>query len=227
MSTGRPYRSNLRAEQAAQTRLRIRRAARELFEQQGFADTTIAQIAEAAGVAVPTVYATYRSKGGVVGAILEDLEQAADQAGWEERIVAASDPARQLRVFVAWIRAFFASGAPVLRAAMDARSDPDVAAMVARGDANRLAGTTQLAAHWAGSDALRPGLAAPEAARSLWLLTSAEQFLLATDVLGWSPEEYERWLAALAHEAILGPDTDLAPDPGVVPDPGAAPDPVP
>jgi TetR/AcrR family transcriptional regulator, regulator of cefoperazone and chloramphenicol sensitivity len=213
VSTGRPYRSTLRAEQAAQTRLRIRRAARELFQQRGFADTTIAQIAEAAGVAVPTVYATYRSKGGVVGAILEDLEQAADQAGWEERIVAASDPARQLRLFVAWIRAFFESGAPVLRAAMDARSDPDVAAMVARGDANRLAGTTELAAHWAGSGALRPGLAAPEAARSLWLLTSAEQFLLATDVLGWSPEEYERWLAARAHEAILGPDADLAPDP--------------
>lgn len=211
MSTARPYRSSLRAEQAEQTRLKIRQAARERFERQGFADTTIAQIAESAGVAAPTVYATYGSKGGLVGAMLEELEEAADQAGWEARIRAETAPVRQLHLFVTWIRTLFEAGAPVIRAATDARSDPDVAAMMAQGDANRLGGTSELAEYWKECGALRPGLDAPEAAHTLWLLTSAEQFLLATDRLGWSPAKYERWLASLANHAILWAGSDVSP----------------
>lgn len=211
VSTARPYRSSLRAEQAEQTRLRIRQAARERFERQGFADTTIAQIAESAGVAAPTVYATYGSKGGLVGAMLEELEEAADQAGWEARIRAETDPVRQLHLFVTWIRTLFEAGAPVIRAATDARSDPDVAAMMAQGDANRLGATSELAEYWKECGVLRPGLEPPEAARTLWLLTSAEQFLLATDRLGWSPAKYERWLAALASHVILRAGSEAAP----------------
>jgi len=206
MSAPRPYRSRLRKEQAAHTRRKIRRAARKLFEQQGFADTTIAEIAEAAGVAVPTVYGIYGSKGGVVEAMLEDLEEPADQSGWEARISAESDPVSQLGLFVTWIRTLFEAGAPVVRAAMDARGDPEVAAMMARGDAKRLGGATALTAYWQECGALRPGLESLDAAHTVWLLTSAEQFLLAIDHLDWSPDNYERWLASLLRHVVLRPD---------------------
>lgn len=208
MSTPRPYNSRLRAEQAEHTRLRIRRAARTLFERHGFADTTIAAIAEEAGVATPTVYANYRSKGGVVGAMLEELEEGADQTGWEERIRAEADPVRQLHLFVTWIRTLFQSGEPILRAALEARGDADVAAMTEHGDAKRLGGTTILAERWAEVGALRPGLDAAEAAQSLWLLTSFEQYLLAIDRLEWTPSRYEGWLKSVAGQAILGAGPD-------------------
>lgn len=200
----------MRAEQAEQTRLRIRQAARELFERQGFAETTIAEIAETAGVAVPTVDATYRSKGGLVGAMLEEIEEGAEQAGWEARIRAETDPVRQLHLFVTWIRTLFENGTPVVRAAMEARSAPDVAAMMAQGDGNRLGGATALAAYWEESGALRPGRDATQAAHTLWLLAAAEQFLLATDQLGWSPDRYERWLTTLVDQVIMGADSDRA-----------------
>jgi len=210
VSTPRPYNSRLRAEQAEETRLKIRRAARLMFERQGFADTTVAAIAEEAGVAVPTVYANYRSKGGVVGAMLEELEEAADQPGWEARIRAETDPVRQLHLFVSWIRILFESGAPILRAAMEARGDADVAAMIEHGDDSRLGGTTTLAEHWDRRGVLRPGLEALEAAHSLWLLTSFEQYQLATDRFGWSSRKYERWLSSVAEEVILGPGPGAA-----------------
>ena len=159
------------------------------------------------------MYATYRSKGGVVGAMLEDLEESADQAGWEARIRAESDPVRQLQLFVTWIRTLFEAGAPVLRAALDARGDPDLLAMMAQGDANRLGGTTALADHWQECGALRPGHDPLEAAHTLWLLTSAEQFILAIDHLGWSPEHYERWLAPLVQHVVLRPDAGVDPWP--------------
>ena len=51
----RPYRSTLREQRAAATRLRVVRAAVELFSHQGYAATTFAQLARAAGVSVETV----------------------------------------------------------------------------------------------------------------------------------------------------------------------------
>jgi AcrR family transcriptional regulator len=51
----RPYRSELRARQASETRARVVEAARELFARHGYAGTTVAQIARAAGVSAETV----------------------------------------------------------------------------------------------------------------------------------------------------------------------------
>ena len=58
----RPYDGSNRARQARETRRRIVEAAAELFVRDGYAATSIAAIAAEAGVAVPTVYATLRSK---------------------------------------------------------------------------------------------------------------------------------------------------------------------
>jgi AcrR family transcriptional regulator len=58
----RQYHSTRRQEQASETRLRILRAAHDLFVAQGYGRTTIAEIAERAGVAVETVYAAFRNK---------------------------------------------------------------------------------------------------------------------------------------------------------------------
>jgi AcrR family transcriptional regulator len=51
----RPYRSELRQRQAAETRLRVVGAAAELFSRQGYQATTFAQLASEAGVSVETV----------------------------------------------------------------------------------------------------------------------------------------------------------------------------
>src|SRR4051812_47765660 len=51
----RPYRSELRLRQAAETRRRVIEAAADLFGQQGYRATTFAQIANGAGVSVETV----------------------------------------------------------------------------------------------------------------------------------------------------------------------------
>ena len=53
--SARPYRSDLRQRQAAETRLRVVEAAVALFGRQGYPATTFAQLAEEAGVSVKTV----------------------------------------------------------------------------------------------------------------------------------------------------------------------------
>ena len=64
----RSYDSSNRARQAQETRRRIVDAAAVLFAREGYSATSISAIAQAAGVAVPTVYASLRSKANVLRA---------------------------------------------------------------------------------------------------------------------------------------------------------------
>src|SRR6266545_1560110 len=65
----RRYESPRRRAQAAETREQILDAARRLFEQQGYAGTTMAAIAAEAGVALKTVYLAFETKSGVLRAL--------------------------------------------------------------------------------------------------------------------------------------------------------------
>src|SRR5512141_2560489 len=61
-----------RREQARETRVRIMRAAEDVFAQRGYAGARMADIAEAAGVAVQTVSFAFHSQPELVEACYED-----------------------------------------------------------------------------------------------------------------------------------------------------------
>lgn len=204
MSTRRAYRSDLRSNQAVQTRLAIRAAARELFEEKGFTAATVAQIAARAGVSNATVYATFGSKAALLREMMDELEVAAGGDAAAARLFAQTDPHRQLAAFVDWIRTLFEQGETLFRAARAARGDEEVEVFIATGNERRLEGCRMLVAGWKRAGALRPGLSRAKGAESLWLLTSAELYLSSTATLGWSADAYEAWLLAAARHALFG-----------------------
>ncbi len=67
----RSYSSVVRQESAAQTRVRILEAAGDLFVVNGYARTTIREIADRANVAADTVYAVFGSKARVLTALID------------------------------------------------------------------------------------------------------------------------------------------------------------
>jgi AcrR family transcriptional regulator len=67
----RSYNSSRRSLQAAQTRDAVIRAAMERFSETGWAGTTLAAIAEAAGVSVETIYNGFGSKKALLRAAME------------------------------------------------------------------------------------------------------------------------------------------------------------
>ncbi len=203
----RPYQSPLRAAHAEETRNRISSAARELFEELGFNAATVTEIARRAGVSAATVYAVYQSKAGIIEALLVDLEAAAGMDWRVPQMLDEPDPHRALRLYVAGNRAIFEHGHTVIRAVYDALGNPEVRALAQAGDASRRRATQALTRRWHRDRALRTGLGAQRASETMWLLSSPEQYLLATDVLGWSAESYERWLVELLTNAVLAPPT--------------------
>jgi AcrR family transcriptional regulator len=81
-TTGRPtrrYVSPRRQQTAAQTRQAILAAARALFVHQGYVATTIEQIAEAAGVSKPTVFASVGNKRAIIKQLRDLAIAGADQ----------------------------------------------------------------------------------------------------------------------------------------------------
>ena len=100
----RSYNSPRRLQQAATTRREILEAARRLFEQQGYAATTMAAIATEAGVALKTVYVAFETKSGVLRALWnlslrgDEDEVPVAERSWYRELLEEPDPERQLRL---------------------------------------------------------------------------------------------------------------------------------
>ena len=201
------YRSPLREERAADTRRRIAAAALELFAARGFSGTTVAGIAERAGVSAPTVYATFGSKGAIVRALLTRMEDDADVAAWSARIAAEPDPRLKLEAFAQWSGGLFSNSKAVIAAARGAASDPAIVELRDQGNQHRREGLRQVVSTLAKAGALSAGLTEGRALDRAWMLTGVELYLSATDGCGWSDAEYERWLAGLLQDQLLDHDS--------------------
>jgi AcrR family transcriptional regulator len=195
----RPYRSALREEQAEQTRQRVLDAAAALFEERGYDGTSIAAIAEAAGVSEETVYARFRNKRTLLGELVSRAVRGADPRPIPEqegprRLAAERDQREQLRMFAGDIVPRLERAAPLVAVVSGAsRSDPELAEMLAHLHAVRLRNMRILIHALAGNGPLR--LAEAQAIETAWALTSPELHQLLSRIRGWTRRRYRDWLA--------------------------------
>lgn len=180
-------------------------AARELFAAHGFGATTVARIAERAGVAAPTVYATFGSKGAIVRALLTQMEHDADGAAWARRIAEETNPHLKLAAFAQWTTVLLSSSKTTIQAAHGAAGDPAIIELRDEGNRHRREGLRSVIASLAQTHALRSELSEERALDRAWILTGVEPYLSATEGCGWSDQEYEAWLTALLQEQLLSP----------------------
>jgi len=194
----RAYSSELRREQATQTRARVIEAAARLFIAKGYPTTTVREIAEEAGVAVDTVYASFGSKARVLTALIDRNIAPTGEQSVLERPEAVNvrdelDQRVQLSLFARDMAAISERVRPVfemLRIA--AASEPEVAPVYAEME-NQRARNMRVAAGWiAANGGLRVGL--ERAADIIWALASPDVARLLCDVRGWSTDDYAAWL---------------------------------
>ena len=200
---------SLRAEQAAQTRRRILDAATAVFEAQGFAGARIDEVAEAAGVAVPTVYKVFTNKTNLlVGALNQTLtgadgSAAVDDQAWFTEQLDEPDPERQLELIARNARQMYERAGPlltVLRAA--APLDDTLRASWDELAERRLGRSRRTAKSLLAKAGRRARLGREETALTLWTLTEPQLFATYTSS-GRSPGHYETWLADVLSRALL------------------------
>ena len=195
-----------RAERARRTRRRIIAAATALFLERGYAGATVRAIAEAAGVAVPTVELGFGTKARLLKAAIDVAIAGDDEPvpvldrAWAETARNATSTAALLAVAAEVIAAAQSRSAGLVLAVFEGgRTDPDLAALATQLTDQR-AGT----ARWL-VDALA-AIAPPhaEAVDDLWLLMDPAIYDRLVRHRGWTPQRYGRWFARSAH-ALLYP----------------------
>jgi AcrR family transcriptional regulator len=200
MSVKRPARPDLRSEHAAATRARVLRAAKTLFARNGYAATTIAALAEEAGVAAQTLYSAFGSKAAIAISVMEDAVISSGIREAHEAALRESDGEKAVRLVAAAASRLYSVEAELVRL-LSAEVATDFARI---SNQHRLQDLTKLATSSAGVASRFPGKEdARRAAVAAWAVSGIETYDRLVLQAGWSHEAYEQWLGDTFTRTLL------------------------
>lgn len=208
----RQYHSPLRAGRARANREAILRAAHRLFLAGGYARTSVAAIASAAGVSEDLLYKLFTNKRGLVVEVLNYAITGIDgsppvlEQDRPRQVRAEKDQRTQLALFAEDIVDRTSRGRPiddVIRSAGEV--DPVLAAKRAEMMRTRLANLRTFVGWLRANGPLRAGLDEAEAAETIWTITGPEVHRLLVDDLGWDHEHYRTWVHTTLEATLLPP----------------------
>jgi AcrR family transcriptional regulator len=190
---------NRRAQKTEETRRRIVEAARTLFVEHGYAMTSIDAIARRANVAVETVYSRFKNKPGILDAVLgtaitgaDDPHDLLDTPPYRA-VAECADQRQQLRMLAHLSRVTLERAVTAHRILETVGSAEARTALQRqtgyRVEAQRLAIALLLA-----NGPLKDGLTIEEAGATYSALANPQNFQMLTSTIGWSPDNFERWL---------------------------------
>lgn len=205
----RPYRSPLRTQQSEQSRAAVIAAARALFLAQGYAATTVDQIAQRAGVSKPTVFNAVGNKARVLKTV-RDVVMAGDDGPepvTARRSVAAIAEAADLDAAVRAAARHISTLAQryhgiheVLRGA--AQVDPEMAELWATAERERHVGAGHLLERL--TRHAKPVVTRTRAQDQLWLLMAPDQYTRLVVDRVWTEQAYRTYLERSIAAGIFG-----------------------
>ncbi|GAA4950320.1 TetR/AcrR family transcriptional regulator [Actinoplanes utahensis] len=211
--TRRVYDNSRRAEQARLTRRDILAAARDLLVEHGPTSVTMRDVAARAGVSVETVYKAFRTKAALIKDVY-DVTLAGDDEPIPmidrpeiQAVFAASDPRDKVARYAFAARRIGERVGPLLARLLAAARGGDPALLRFREtiDQERMIGAGGIVRHLAATGGLRADVDPDRACDTVWTLISPEVYELFVTERGWSPEEYEQWLAQALTDALVAP----------------------
>jgi AcrR family transcriptional regulator len=190
-------------------------AAMSLFVLRGYPSTTVEMIAHEAGVAVQTVYFSFRAKANILKQLV-DINVAGDaqptatlQRAWVADALAEPDPVRQLEIQVKGTAAIHRRVAPllgVLHRASD--TDPAVAELWRTNQEQRRALHRQLVTALRRKGSLPSGMRLGQATDISYAVLGPELFHVLVTERGWSIAEWERWTLGVLRRELLNGSED-------------------
>jgi AcrR family transcriptional regulator len=198
--------AGLRAAGVLANEERILRAAQELFARNGYQATTLAAVADAAGVAHRTVYVRFGTKAALLKRVI-DVALVGDLAPidvvsreWYRTATTAPELTERIAAMASGSAQLMASAADVIAVAREA--EPAEPLLAAAAGAGRAATRDAVRSFWmrARDDGLLPaGCDLAWLADTTSVLAHAETYLLMRETLRMTPKRYEKWLATTWH----------------------------
>ncbi len=201
MTSRRPGR---RQHQALETRRAILDAARRLFTERGYGATSVAEVAEAAGVALPTVYTSVGPKPQLLRLLVERIDEEAEIPALAATLSAANDPRQVLALQVHIARQVNERCGDILAALQSAAGvESDMTEAFAAGMKRHRAGCAATVEHLGRLGGLRGGVPAEEATAAVATLTMPSVFASLTGEFGWTFDRAESWIVGVLAGELL------------------------
>lgn len=209
--SARSYDSSGRQQGSKERQLRVAAVTARLLVERGYATTTVADIANEAGVSIPWLYKVFGPKPKLIKRAYDvllagDPDPLPIAARPAFRALAAeTDPYRVVQRYASISRDLASRMGPLAAALLAAghSGDRDVAPLAETISRERLAGATSFSGHLADLGALIPGLSRDEARDIVWTLISPENYRMLVVERGWNDHGYERWLEQALRALLL------------------------
>lgn len=201
MTSERRTRRDLQAEQTARD---ILDAARRLFAGSGYAGTSMAQIAEAAGVSVQTIYDSVGSKAELVRRLNDRMDDEGEVPALAARIPDATDPLALLEVAATISRNINERCDDIVVAVYSgASSEPELRAVRDESRRRHRAGIGGLTRRLAALGALDPQLDVEQAADVIAALTDPRVAQTFVKEYAWTWDRWQSWTVEALARLVL------------------------
>ncbi len=200
----RTYTSETRDAQAAQTKSHILEAAKELFQTEGFDRVTINKLAKAAEVSMPTVYAIFKSKRGVLQSLIDDALPPEQFAALVDDSMQEKSPKKRLSITAKLARHIYDAERglmDILRGASVVA--PEFKELEKEREKRRYERQGEYVKMMMKEKSLAKGLTLQKARDIIWALTGRDMYRMFVVERGWTSDEYEKWLAQLLVQSLL------------------------
>jgi len=206
----RRYQSPVRTDGARRTQQAIVTTASRLFIERGFAATSLADIATAAGVARPTVFAAFGSKAALLRRVLDqalagdDAPVAVADRPWFRPVWDATTPAAVLDAYAEVCLVIARRAAQLFETVRRATDDaPEAAELWNTLQDNRRAGAMMVIEQIQKFGSLAPALDTETATDILWIFNDPAHYAALVSQRGWTEHTFRRWLASTMRSALL------------------------
>lgn len=196
-----------RTERALATRARVVEAASSLFVDRGYLETTMADLARAAGVAVQTLYLSFGSKAAVLEAALGHAGQDHPSVSPVPTPATRSGPAVLARHVAATV-AGVERRAPLDAVLRAAAADPEPAALLVAARQEALAAHARAVDEMAEKPGFTEDLSLQRATDVLAALLSPETYALLVVGQGWTTPDWSEWAARHLTADLFPPTAD-------------------
>jgi AcrR family transcriptional regulator len=199
----RRYRSDTREAGASRTLAKVMEAGRHLFSRKGIDATTMAQIAERAGVSEATVYATVRSKAGLMHALMHQAIFGPRFHAAQQRLAGVTDPVERIALTAHVARAVYEGESADLSLLMKASAfSPELRKTQQAFEALRRDMQRERIDALFEAGRARSGLDKDAAGTILWMFTSRDIYHKLVHEAGWSPDRFQGWLETTLLECL-------------------------
>lgn len=206
MSTSkkRNYHSESRQKQSLETRNRIIRSAKKLFETKGFDQVTIEAIAKAAKVSAPSIYSMFQSKRGILLASMDEALPKEQYIALVNQVTTEKSPHKRLELAARIARQLYDAEKTELNLLRGASIlDPEFKTLEVERERRRYerqkASVTQIAKE----NVFVEHLSLSKIRDILWAFTGRDFYRMLVIEQKWSSDEYEKWLAELLIKTLL------------------------